>query len=273
MYFVTVSEMIGTGGETIAREVASELQYGFYGEEEVSRAADKEGFLSDVQMLDEKGPGFLERLFSEKPKVYLDRLQSVIFEVAKKGNAVFFGRGSQLLLNSFDCALHVLVSGSTEKRIERVMREKKVDRAMAEKIVRRSDHDKRGFVRFAFEEDWLNPQLYDLILNTDVLSIGSSVKIIVDAAKSDEIKACGVDSVISLGKLSLHRKIEAAFLDGGISNPHLFLSVEDMDKVRIYGLVAASEEKEAIERIVRQIPGVKTVINDLSVMRGAMGGV
>jgi hypothetical protein len=48
------------------------------------------GFLRDVRQLDEKGPPLLERFFSEKPKVYLDRLQSVIFEVAKKGDAVFF---------------------------------------------------------------------------------------------------------------------------------------------------------------------------------------
>ena len=120
MYFITVSEMVGTGGETIAKEVAAELEYAYYGEAELSKSAEEMGFLSDVQKLDEKGPALFERFFSEKPKVSLDRLQSVIFEVAKKGNAVFFGRGSQLLLNSFDCALHVLVTGTTEKRIERV---------------------------------------------------------------------------------------------------------------------------------------------------------
>ena len=56
-------------------------------------------------------------------------------------------------------------------------------------MVERADHDKRGFLRDAFDEDWLNPQLYDLLLNTDTLSINSAVKIVVDAARSDEIKA------------------------------------------------------------------------------------
>ena len=121
MYFTTISEMLGTNGEKIARQAAKELDYTFYGEEELFKAAEEMGFLSDVKKMEEKGPAFLERFFSEKPKIYLDRLQSVIYEVAKKGDAVFFGRGSQLLLHSFDCAFHVLVTGSMEKRVKRVM--------------------------------------------------------------------------------------------------------------------------------------------------------
>jgi len=273
MYFITLSEMLGTGGDVIAKQVAGELQYTHYGEEELFKAAKEMGFLYDVRSLDEKGPAFFERFFSEKPKIYLDRLQSVIFEVAKKGNALFFGRGSQLLLNSFDCALHVLVTGSMEKRIQRVMKANLVEREVAERIIRRSDHDKRGFLRFAFDEDWLNPQLYDLILNTDILSIGSAVKIIVDAARSDEIKACGIDSVRSLGKLSLQRRVEAAFLEAGIANPHLFVAAEDAETVRIYGLVNSSREKEEIEGIVKGIKGVQSVQNALTVLKGGMSGV
>src|SRR4030042_6476004 len=126
MYFITISEMIGTNGEKIARKVAEELKYTFSVEEELFKAASEMGFLSDIKKLDEKAPALLERFFSEKPKIYLDRLQSVIYEVAKKGNTIFFGRGGQFLLNSFGCALHMLVTGSMEKRIKRVMDEKHV---------------------------------------------------------------------------------------------------------------------------------------------------
>ena len=151
MYFITISEMIGTKGESIARKAAEELNYTFYGEKELFDAASEMGFLSDVQKLDEKSPALLERFFSEKPKIYLDRLQSVIYEVAKKGNGVFFGRGGKFLLQSFDCAFHILVTGSMEKRIQRVMEEKQVGREIAEKIVYRSDHDKKAFIRFAYD--------------------------------------------------------------------------------------------------------------------------
>jgi hypothetical protein len=198
-------------------------------------------------------------------------LQAVIFEVAKKGDAVFFGRGSQLLLHSFDCAFHVLLTGSKEKRVQRVMEEKQVSREVAEQIIRQSDHDKRGFVRYAFDEDWLNPQLYDLLLNVDKLSFDSVAKIIVDAAKSDEIKACGRDSVRLLGKLSLQRKVESALLEANVVNPHLFVTVEDSHAVRLYGVVNSLEEKETVERVVRGIKDTKKIANDLVVFTGSMG--
>lgn len=272
MYFVTISEMMGTGGEAIAREVARELGYTFYGERELTEAAEKMGFLSDIRNLDEKAPALLERLFSEKPKIYLDRLQSVIFEVAQEGDAVFFGRGSQLLLSSFDCALHVFVTGSFERRVERVMKEMSVTKEVAERIVQRSDHEKRGFLRFAFDEDWLNPKLYDLILNTDILSTASAIRIITEAARSDEIRACGIDAVRSLGRLSLQRRIDAALLEKGLTSSRIFVTAEDEETVRIYGLAGSDEEKGALEVFLRTVRGVKNVINEVSVLKGSLSG-
>src|SRR5574340_288877 len=140
MYFITVSEMLGSGGENVARKVAEKLHYPFYAKEELYKAADEMGYLADVSHLDLKEPHLLEKYFSDKPKIYLDRFQAVIYEVAKKGNALFFGKGSQLLLQDFDCALHVLVIGSLERRIARFVRDTKVDKAVAEKILHTSDH-------------------------------------------------------------------------------------------------------------------------------------
>ncbi len=273
MYFITISEMMGTNGEKIAKQVAEGLSYRFYGEEELMKSAAEKGFLADFKRLDEKGPALFEKIFSERPKVSLDRLQSVIFEVAKDGNAVFVGRGSQLLLRSFDCALHVLVTGTMEKRVERVAEQSKIEKELAEKIIQRSDHDRKSFLRFSFDEDWLNPHLYDLILNMDKLSADSAVRMVIDAARSDGIKACGIDSVKSLGMLALQRKVESVFIDKGLMSTHLFFNVDDPDTVRLYGFVNSEEEKEVIGSVVKKIGGVKKVSNDLGIMRGAMGGI
>jgi len=269
MYFITFTDMLGARGEKVAKDVAGKLQYSFFGEKELHQAAEKMGFLSDVQKMDEKSPAFLDQFFSEKPKIFLDRLQSVIYEVAKNGNGIFYGRGSQLLLNSFGCALHVLVIGSLEKRVERVMEEQKVGRTIAEKMVHRSDNDKKGFLRFAFHEDWLNPNLYDVVLNMDKLSVDAAVKMVIEAAKSDEVKACGIDSVTTLGKLSLHRKVESALLEAGVMTPYIFVEVEGADAVRLYGMVGSPEEKETIEKVLKGLKEVKKVMSDLALMRGS----
>ena len=265
MYFITISEMIGTNGEKIAREVAKALGYPFYGREELFMAAGKMGLLRDVEKVDLKSPPLLEKFFSDKPKIYLDRFQSVIYEVAKKGNALFFGKGSQLLLRSFDCALHVLITGSLEKRLQRVMEEALVDREIAGKIIHTSDQDKRGFLRYAFDQDWLNPQLYHLIINTDTLGVDSTVNIIIDGAKTEEIKACGTDAVKELGKFSLHLKVESALLEAGLLSPRVFFTVEDADSVRVFGVVNLPEEKEEIEHLIKGMKEVNQLRNDLKV--------
>ena len=189
------------------------------------------------------------------------------YKVAEKGNTVFFGRGSQLMLNSFGCALHVLVTGSMEKRIQRVMADYKMSKEVAEKIIERSDQDKGGFIRFAYDQDWLNAYLYDLVLNTDKLSVESAVQVVADSARSEEINACGIDSVKELGKLSLHRKVESALLEAGALSAGLFVMVEDSDLVRLYGAANSWEEKGEAERIVKNVSGVNRVLNDVKVVR------
>ena len=265
MYFVTISEMLGTDGERIAREVAKKINYPFYAKEELYKAADEMGYLSDVAHLELKSPHLLEKYFSDKPKIYLDRFQAVIYEVAKKGNAVFFGKGSQILLHSFNCALHVLITGSMEKRISRLVNAMKLEKSVAEKIIHTSDHDKAGFLKYAFNEDWLDPHLYDITINTDKMSIESAVKTIADAAQSEEIKACAGEAVSLLGKLSLQRKIESALLEAGAMSLRTFFTVEDMETVRLYGIVHSEEEKEAIVRVLQRIKEIKKIKNDLTV--------
>lgn len=272
MYFITISEMLGSNGEKIARQVAHEMGYPFYGEEELYTFADQMGVLEDIKRIGEKPPAFFQRFFSEKPKIYLNRLQSVIYEVAKQGNAVFFGRGSQLLLRAFDCAYHILIVGSIEKRVRRLMEEKGIDREIAERLILRSDQEKKGFVQYAFQEDWLNPHLYDLILNTDKLSIESATKMIIEGAKSDEIKACGVDSVLSLKKLSLERQLEALFLEEGLSDLHVFFTIENGNTIRLSGVVEEEEIKQKIETKIKGIKGIQKIINQLVVFKSP-GGV
>jgi len=257
--------MLGSGGENVARRVAKKMNYPFYGKEELYKAADEIGHLADLEHLELKEPHLLQKYFSDKPKIYLDRFQSVIYEVAKKGDALFFGKGSQLLLHDFDCALHVLVIGSMEKRISRLTRGSKIKKSVAEKIIQTSDHDKAGFVKYAFNEDWLNSYLYDITINTDKLNVESAVSIVLSAAQTEEIKSCSKGTAVLLGKLSLHRTIESAFLEAGVLTLRVFFDVEDLETVRLYGVVKTEEEKMAIQRVLQGVKEIKNIVNDIMV--------
>lgn len=271
MYFITISEMIGANGEKISRKVAEELKYSFVGEKELLETASDLGFFSDIKRLDEKPPAFFERLFSEKPRIYLDRFQSVIFELAKKGDTVFLGRGAQFLLRSFDCAFHVLLTGSLEKRVQRVMEERPITKEFAEKFVLQVDRDRRNFIRFAYDEDWLNFRLYDLIINTDKLSVDSAAKIIIEGAKSGEIRSCGLDSIRILKNLSIRSQVESALIEAGLMKPHIFFNVKGDKELEIYGIVDSSGEKEEIEKILQDIKDIKSIKIELMIYPGPIG--
>src|SRR4030043_41690 len=186
MYFITFSRKMGTNGSEIARQVANKLRYQFYDTEAIENAAREMGFLENVKKIDEKVPSLFQRLFSHKPAIELDRLNSVIYELAKKGNAVFLGRGSHILLKSFSCALHIRVTASLERRVQNLI-ERGFHREAALRAIERSDHERSTFTKFAFGVDWENPELYDLVLNMDKLSVILAVNTILDTAPSHDI--------------------------------------------------------------------------------------
>src|SRR5512136_2657895 len=174
MYFITFSRKLGTNGHEIAKRVADQLGYSLYDTEAIESAAREMGFLKDVKEADEKVPSLFERLFSHQPEVHLDRLQSVIYELASRGNAVFLGRGSHALLKTFKCALQIRVTASLEKRIQTLV-ERGFLREAAVKAIHKSDHERGAFIKFAFGLDWDNPELYDIVLNMDHLTVNLAV--------------------------------------------------------------------------------------------------
>lgn len=270
MNFITISEMVGTGGKKIARQLAQKLNYNFVGDEEVLEAASSMGLIEEKRKLEERPFPLIDRIFSERPKVYLDKLQAVIYELAKRGDSVFFGGGAQILLQAFECAFHVFIVGSKEVRIKRIMEEQQVDKEVAEKIVLTSDQNKRSFMKFAFNQDWPDWQLYDLVINTDKLAVDSAVNIIMEGATAGEIQACGLNSLRLLEMLSINRQVEAALLEAGMLSPHIFYELEDDNNLRIYGVVYSPKDKEEVEKILNKLNVIGKIKNELRVFPGSV---
>jgi cytidylate kinase len=221
--------------------------------------------LERVKEMDEKAPSFFQRLFSQKPAIALDHLNSVVYELAEKGDAVFLGRGSHILLKSFQCALHVRVTASLETRI-RILEAKGFPRDAAERAIDRSDHERGAFIRYAFGVGWENPEIYDLVLNMDKLSIDLAVNNVINLACSDEIKACSVDALKSLEMMSLASRAEAALTEAGmIYSPTASVSATVLEpgNVRLVGFVSDAAARTRAEKIVRSLKGIVSVENQI----------
>jgi cytidylate kinase len=267
MSLITITRCIGCGGMTIARNVAEGLNIELYDDQRLQEEAGKIGIQPEIlKQLDEKAPSLFDRLFSHKPEAYLDLMESVIYEVAKKGEGVIVGHGAQLLLRDFNCALHVLIHASESFRITHLMDQQGLSREASEKMIRKSDHERKGFLKFAFHKDWDDPSLYDLAINRDKLSAESASGLILKVAQSQEIKECSLTALDAMERMSLEKKIEAALMGNNISTNEFHIEVPLKGVAIIVGWTQTQEIKNRVFRVVQEVPGVQEVKSEVEVV-------
>jgi len=267
MSLITITGCIGCGGMTVARNVAQKLNIDLYDDQKLQEEAGKIGIHPEIlKELDEKEPGFFTRLFSSKPDIYLDLMESVIYQVARKGEGVILGHGAPFLLRDFSCALHVLIRASESFRITHLMDQQGLSRESAEKMIEKSDHERKGFMRFAFRKNWDDLSLYDLVLNREKLSAESASILIIEVAQSPEIKACSLTALDAMELKSLEKRVEAALIRSNISTNDFHIEVPEKGVVKVTGWTQMQAHQDRVLHVVQGVPGVTKVESDIKVI-------
>jgi len=270
MALITITMSLGSGDIGIAQRVADALNVKLYDDHELKETALRLGIRSeDLKSLDEKAPGFFDRILSRRPEIYRDFMEAVVFEVARNGEGIIIGHGSQVLLRDFGCALHVHLHASESARIENLTRQHVLSSEAAEKLIQKNDNEQRGFLRYAFNMRMNDPSLYDLIINTEKLGTDLAVKLIVESASSDEIKACSLEAIDAMERMSQKRKIRAALIDNDIIVSMLHIEVPRKNAAEIRGYTYTRDDKDRIEEIVNGLSGLSEVNTDITVMPSA----
>jgi cytidylate kinase len=264
MYFITFSRKMGTKGTEIAKLVAKELKYAFYDTEDIEKKAEEMGFLDDVREVNGKVPPPLKRFFSCRPEICLDRLYVVIYELARLGSAVILGRGGNMLFRSLPYALHVRVIASQDKRVRNLV-ERGYKREAAVMVMEKSDHERESFIRFAFHRDWDNPELYDIVLNMDKLTVNTAADMVVCAARADEITGRTGDVMNSLDMMELAVRVGTALTEAGFPSSYVSAFVNEPGKVRLTGVVQVPWERSTAERTAKEVKGVESVENKIQI--------
>jgi cytidylate kinase len=264
MNFITFSRKMGAGGTEIAQIVAKEMQYAFYDTDDIEKKAREMGFLDDIKAVNDKAPPPLQRFFSYRPEISLDRLYTVIYELARQGSAVILGRGGNLLFRSLPYALHVRVTASPEKRLRNLMGRGYKKKA-ALMVMEKSDQERESFVRFAFRHDWNNPELYDVVLNMDKLTIPTAVDMILRAAHAEEVHGCIGETNNSLEMMELTVRVGTALAEAGFPSYYITAFVYAPGKVRLTGVVQVPWEKKEAERTAVEVEGIEYVENNIEI--------
>lgn len=266
MSLITITQSMGCAGAIIARQVADRLQLELYDDARLQRTVQTMGKpLEDLKHFGEKAPGFFDRLISNKPDIFLDLMEAVIYEVAKKGEGVIIGHGGQFLLRDFGCALHVLIFGARSSRVRHVMEQENISRDLAERLIHKSDDHQAGFFRFAYQREWNDLSLFDLVISTEKMTPAAAVDIIVEAAQNQEVKTCSLTALDAMDRLSLEKKIEAALLKNHFDPRYIHVAVPDKGIVLVRGLTESDDDRERLAAVVGAVEGVKEVRSEVSV--------
>ncbi|HEX8967459.1 MAG TPA: cytidylate kinase family protein [Chloroflexota bacterium] len=281
MAVITISRHPGSLGDTIARALAEQLKYRLVERGELVRLAERVGG-SDVAWdrapeLRERSPSFWERLNEERRR-YASVLRRVTTQLAQEGDVVIVGLGSGQLLKGLRNVLRLQLIAPMDVRIERVMERGFDDvagplsRDRARDLIRTRDRDIGGYMRYMFNIDWLEPQHWDLVINTGRFGVSESVGIVAAIVTSGALEPTLLDER-RLANLSLASRVEATVL----GDPTVWVNglkvVAREGVVQIEGEVITEEDRDAVEQIVRAIEGVRETENDLRVQPPPLTGM
>ena len=260
MSLITITAGIGSHAFPVARDVANRLSIDLYDDERLQEEFLAMGLSSkDLESLNEKAQGFFSRLLDLKPNSYQELMEAVVYHVSQRGTGVIIGYGAPFLLQDFGCALHVRIYSSEGQRIQRVKEEWSIDESAARKAIRKSDSERGGFMEYAFNINWDDPALYDLIVNVDKLGYESAVDMIVAVASSDIVNACSLAALETMQRYSLERRIEAVVKKTILIPKNVQVSVAGEGDVTLSGIMNPLESQDRLIDAVRTVPGVRTV--------------
>lgn len=118
-------------------------------------------------------------LLSAAMEDYVRVVGQVILDMAKEGNVLVIGRASQMVLRRNPEALHVQVVAPLPRRVEKLMRIEGLTQRESTRRVLASDHARAEYLSRYYGVNWLDPQLYHLVINAGRVSIATAIQLVV----------------------------------------------------------------------------------------------
>lgn len=184
---ITISREFGSGGRTIGKRVAEQLNIPCYDSELIQKIAYESGFAeSYVQYMDESATsGFLaeafasNRMFGLTNQDYLwDAQCKVILELGNKGPCVIVGRCADYILHDTCDCLTVFIHASIEYRKKRIVKVYGERDEAPEDRIKNKDKRRAAYHRFYTDMKWGYARNYQVSLDSGVLGIDKCVEIL-----------------------------------------------------------------------------------------------
>jgi cytidylate kinase len=266
MPVIAMNHEMGSQGMFVAEGLAAQLGLSMVHHEVVDYVAEKmHARKSTVRRFLEGKAGMLERWSTDENSLAVYKAEEIL-DLAAKGNVLIRGWGATYLLRRIPHVVSVRVCAPVERRVKLLMERLDTDEEFAREEIRRSDTAHVANMQHQFGVTWGDPLLYDIVLNTERVSIASCIEQVKLLAKRPEFQETAA-SRAQLEILTLEYHIRSALQ----SNPataevEITINVDD-GKIVLQGIVLSEEEKRATGETTAKVAGVKKVENKLKIMK------
>lgn len=194
MAVITISRQLGSLGRVAAALVAERLGYRVVQRDVINEAARRASTPEvAISIIDELNLLNLTPTLKAR-KAYCQAMAQVMDELVREGNIVIIGRAGQVILRDYPGVTHVRIIAPEVVRVERVAQRLSIPLAAAQAQIQTSDRSRSVYLRRYYHVNWDDPELYDLVINTDHVLPHVAADVICQVAQDKASRVSGETS-------------------------------------------------------------------------------
>lgn len=200
---ITIGRQFGSAGREIGEKVAAYFGIPCYDKELLSRAAKESGYCEEMIETHDERPtnsflynlvmdtysfGYNASSFMDMPishKIFLAQFDT-IKKMASEGPCVIVGRCADYALSEYDNCINLFIYGNEDKKIKRIMEKYNLTDAKAKDMINKKDKQRQNYYNYYSSKKWGRADSYDLCINSSLLGIDGTVKLIIQAVEDFE---------------------------------------------------------------------------------------
>ena len=192
---ITIGRQFGSAGHEIGEKLAAHYGIKCYDKELLTRAAKESGFCEEMLINHDERPtnsflynlvmdtysfGFNSSSFVDMPishKVFMAQFDT-IKKIAEEEPCVIVGRCADYALQEFNNCLNIFIYADEKSKIRRIMEKYDISDDKAKDMMIKKDKQRQSYYNYYSTKKWGRADSYDLCINSSVLGIDGTVKLI-----------------------------------------------------------------------------------------------
>ena len=258
MPVIAITREMGSLGKDVARGVSEALNIPVIYHEIIDHLADRMRLRkSHVMRLLDGRAGILERMTADQTSLSIFAAEEIVNAALQGRGAVIRGWGATQLLRDMPSVVCVRVCAPFEVRKQRMMERLGTDDA--EKVaaeIRDNDEAHAAIMLRHFSVDYADPEQYDLVLNTQRISVPECVDQVLRLVRSPQFAETEAARQ-KLRDLGLSWQVRAALRRSPRTRDMRVTVKVDQGCVSFDGAGYSADQRAALREVAATVPGVR----------------